>query len=47
MIEKPEILCGALIWVYMLAKKSASHFDIGIHMLLFIQYIKGILYIYI
>ena len=29
MIKKPKILCGALIWVYMLAKKISSHFDIG------------------
>ena len=27
--EKPQILFGALIWVYMLAKKISYHFDIG------------------
>ena len=27
-------------------QKNLSHFDIGIHMLLFIHYIKGIFYIY-
>ena len=27
--KKPKIMCGALIWVYMLAKKISSHFDIG------------------
>ena len=28
-------------------QKKLSHFDIGIHMLLFNQYIKGIFFIYI
>jgi hypothetical protein len=27
--RKPNILCGILIWVYKLAKKISSHFDIG------------------
>ena len=40
------ILCGVLIWMYKLAKKISSHFDIRIHMLLFIQYIKEIFNIY-
>ena len=29
MNKKTKILCGVLIWVYMLAKKNLSHFDIG------------------
>jgi hypothetical protein len=29
MIKKPKILCGAIIWVYMLAKKISSHLDTG------------------
>ena len=32
--------------MYKLAKKNSSHFDIRIHMLLFIQYIKEIFNIY-
>ena len=44
--EKPKILCGVLIWAYKLAKKISSHFDIRIHMLLFIQYIKEFFNIY-
>ena len=27
--EKSQILCGVVIWVYMLVKKNSSHFDIG------------------
>ena len=27
--KKTKILCGVLIWVYKLAKKISSHFDIG------------------
>ena len=46
-LENPKILCVMLIWVYKLAKKISSHFDIGIHMLLFIQYMKEFLLIYI
>ena len=42
----PKILCVVLISVYILAKKNLSHFDIGIHMLLFIQYIKENFLIY-
>ena len=38
-------MCGVLIWVYMLAKKILSHLDIGIHMLLFVQYIIFLIYI--
>ena len=29
MNRKTKILCGVLIWVYMLVKKISSHFDIG------------------
>jgi hypothetical protein len=29
MIKKYNILCRALIWVYMVAKKILSHFDKG------------------
>ena len=29
MIRKNQILCGVLIWVYMLIKKNSSHFEIG------------------
>ena len=39
MIKTSDPVWG-LNWVYMLVKKISSHFDIGIHMLLFIQYIK-------
>jgi hypothetical protein len=28
-IKKSKILCGVIIWVYMLAKKFSSHLGIG------------------